>query len=126
MIRFKEFLKENKDEYLYHATYRVHKPSIEKVGLKKDSDHKNWEDSEKGKIYLAKSPEVALSYAETSDSAPEKHYNSGIVVYKVKKEHLNPEHINSDQNVRDNNESTIEYSKDIPSKHLQVHSEHDT
>ena len=54
MITFLQFLKENEDEYLYHATYQVHKNSIAKHGLKANSNHKNWEDSKKGRVYLAK------------------------------------------------------------------------
>lgn len=126
MLKFKEFLVESEEQYLYHATYRIHKPSINKNGLRKDSEHKNWEDSVPGKIYLAKTPEVALSYAETSESVPEKHYNSGIVVYKINKKHLDDKHISSDENVIDNDGSTLEYSKNIPSKHLEIHSEHNT
>ena len=126
MLKFKEFVVESRNQYLYYATYRIHKPSISQSGLRKNSDHKNWEDSEQGKIYLATSPEVALSHAETSVSAPEEHYNSGIVVYKVNKKHLDDKHINIDKNVIGNDGSTIEYSKDIPSEHLKIHSEHDT
>jgi hypothetical protein len=126
MLKFKDFLKESKSEYLYHATYRIHKPSIKKHGLKTDSEHKNWEDSESGKIYLSTKPEVAKSHAETSDAAPEEHYNSGIVVYKVQKKNLSQKHINLDKNVQDNDGSTVEYSKNIPREHLSIHSEHDT
>lgn len=89
-------------------------------------DHKNWSDSEKGKLYFATTPDVALSYAESSDEVPEKHYNSGIIVYKIKKQHLDKEHLNIDKNVRDNEGDTLEYSKDVPAQHLSIHSEHET
>ena len=77
---------------------------------------------------MAKSPDVALSYAETSENAPEKHYNSGIVIYKVKKSNLNSEKIQRDSNVRgdEENDHTVEYHDNIHPKHLEMHSEHDT
>lgn len=116
---------EQKEQYFYHATYRVHKNSIEKHGLRANSDHKNWQDSEKGKVYLAKSPEVAQSYAETSEEAPEEHYNSGIVVYKIPKSKLNAKNIHNDSNVIGGSD-TVEYHGDIKPEHLSIHSEHDT
>ena len=124
MKTFKSFLFEDRDKHLYHATYRIHKDSVNQHGLKANSDHKNWEDSKKGRVYLAKSPEVALSYAETSDEAPEKHYNSGIVVYKVNKKHLDQSKLHQDTNVQGDGD-TVEYHGNIPAKHLKIHSEHD-
>jgi hypothetical protein len=126
MITFSEFLKENRDGYLYHATYRVHKDSIAKHGLKTNNDHKNWEDSKKGRVYLAKNAEIAQSHAETSEDAPEKHYNSGIVVYRVKRSNLDPKKIKKDSNIRGEDGGTVEYHDNIHSKHLEIHSEHDT
>lgn len=38
---------EKESDYLYHATYGVHKDSIAKHGLKSNSDHKNWDDSKR-------------------------------------------------------------------------------
>ena len=126
MISFSQFVIEASDDYLYHATYKVHKDSISKHGLMKDSSHKNWEDSKKGRVYLAKDPEVALSHAETSEDAPEHHYNSGIVVYKIHKKHLESSKIHKDSNVRNNDDATVEYHDNIPAKHLSIHSEHNT
>ena len=125
MKKFKNFIKEDNDNYLYHATYRVHKDSIAKQGLRANSDHKNWEDSKRGRVYLAKSPEVAASHAETSDMAPEEHYNSGIVVYKVHKKNLDPKKIKKDSNMK-SDADTVEYHDNIHPKHLQIHSEQDT
>jgi hypothetical protein len=126
MKSFREFIKEEEaEDHLYHATYKFHERNIKKHGLKSNPKHKNWSDSEKGRVYLAKTPEVAHSHAETSDEAPEHHYNSGIVVYKVHKKHLDPSKIYSDKNVQDD-DHTVEYHGDIPSEHLKVHSRHDT
>ena len=126
MKTFIQFIKEENDDYMYHATYKSHKKNIEKQGLLSNPKHKNWSDSEKGRVYLAKSPEVAHSHAETSDEAPEKHYNSGIVVYKIHKKHLDKSKIHPDKNVRNDDHDTVEYHGDIPAHHLKVHSEHDT
>lgn len=124
MQNFKQFILEEKEsDYLYHATYGVHKDSISKHGLKANSDHKNWDDSKKGRVYLAKDPHVAHSYAETSDEAPE-HHLKHIVVYKVHKKHLDPSKIHHDSNVRNDSSATVEYLRDIPSHHLKIHSEH--
>ena len=126
MKDFKSFIAESTEsDYLYHATYQHHEPSIDKHGLKASSRHKNWSDSKKDSLYLAKSHHVALSYAESSDEAPEKHYDSGIVIYKVNKKHLDKSKIHNDENVLDSND-TVEYHKDIPREHLQIHSRHDT
>lgn len=114
---------ENDSNYLYHATYGVHKNEISKHGLKSNPPHKNWDDSEKGKVYLAKNPHVAHSYADSSDSAPEHHLDH-IVVYKVHKKHLDKSKIKRDSNVRNDSEDTVEYHGDIPAHHLKIHSEH--
>ena len=124
MLTFMEFIIESSDEYLYHATYRSHKDSIAKDGLRTNSGNNNWYISKKRKVYLAKSPKIARSYAKTS-YAPQQHHKSGIVVYKVHRKHLEPKHIKVDKNVK-NNDTTVEYGKNIPSKHLKIHSEHDT
>ena len=127
MKSFRQYITEQKEgKHLYHATYRTHQSSIADNGLMKNSDQKNWTDSKKGKIYLAKDPHTALSYAETSEKASNKDYNSGIVVYKVNKKHLDKDKIHKDENVRGEGGETIEYHSNIPSHHLGVHSEHDT
>lgn len=125
MKSFLNFISEEKEsDYLYHATYGVHKDNISKHGLKANSDHKNWEDSKKGRVYLAKDPHIAHSYAETSEKAPE-HHLSHIVVYKVHKKHLDPKKLHKDTNVRNDEDSgTHEYHGDIPAKRLKIHSEH--
>jgi hypothetical protein len=126
MKTYKQFLVEASDEYLYHATYTIHKQSVAKNGLKKNSDHNNWDDSKKGRLYLAKNPHVALSYAESSDEVSDEHYDSGIIVYKVHKKHLDNSKIKKDSNVRNSDRDTVEYHDDIPFKYLKIHSKHDT
>ena len=79
---------------------------------------------------FSKKPHVAHSYAESADEeVPEKTYNSGIVVYKVHKKHLDISKIHKDSNVRtddDEEADTIEYHGDIHPDHLKIHSEHNT
>jgi len=124
MLSFRNFTESREDLHLYHATYRIHMDSIAKKGLLANSDHKNWNDSKRGRVYLAKDPDEALSHAESAEDAPQKHFDSGIVVYKVNRKNLDQSKIHKDSNNPD--ADTIEYHGDIPSKHLSVHSEHDT
>jgi hypothetical protein len=129
MKRFSQFLKEeSEDNYLYHATFRNRMKSISKSGLLSNPKNKNWGDSKPGRVYLAKDPHVALSYAESADEdVPEKTYNSGIVVYKIHKKHLDLDKIHGDENVQvGNGDHTVEYHGDIHPSHLIIHSEHDT
>ena len=53
---------------LYHATYGPVADSIKRDGLGGDRDTV-YEDSVRGTVYLALTPEIAFSYAETSDDA---------------------------------------------------------
>ena len=122
MKSFRQHLQESESNYLYHATYGAHKDSISKHGLKSNVDHKNWEDSKKGKVYLAKDPHVAHSYAETSEEAPE-HHLKHIIVYKVHKKHLDSHKLHKDQEVKGDGD-THEYHGDIPAKHLKIHREY--
>jgi hypothetical protein len=125
MLTYKEFIKESENDYWYHATYKVNKNNISKKGLLSNSPKKYWEDS-KNVVYLAKNPDTALSYAETSEDVPDKHYNSGIVVYKIHKKHLDKTKLNPDSNVRNEDNDTAEYHGDIHPEHLEIHSEHET
>ena len=117
-------VEEAEDEHLYHATYRTHMTSISKHGLSSNSKHKNWNDSKPGRVYFAKDPHEALSHAESAEDAPERHYNSGIVVYKVKKKHLDQSKLHKDTNNRD--ADTVEYHGDVKPEHVEIHSQHDT
>ena len=124
MKSFNQYITESVG-YLYHATYKAYKSNIKSGGLKINPKHRNWTDSKKGTIYLAINPDIALSYAETSETVSDKVYNSGIVVYKVNKKHLDLNKLKKDKNVIGDG-GTLEYYLDIPSKHLKIHSEHDT
>ena len=58
MKSFIQYIIEGK--HLYHATYRTHQSSIADNGLMKNSDHKNWTDSKKGKIYAEQQQSSAI------------------------------------------------------------------
>jgi hypothetical protein len=105
------------DDYYYHATYKPYIKSIKLHGLHGDSGNKNWDGSEPGKVYLAKHPDVARSYAETSDDVPDSYIND-IRVLKVHKKHLDPKKIHADRNAR-GSKDTIEYHGKIPPQHLE-------
>lgn len=123
MKSFGQFIFESsQDPYLYHATYGAHQQKIQKEGLHGNSGNKNWSDSEKGKVYLAKKPEVAHSYAETSEDVPESHLKH-IIVYKIHKKHLDASKLHHDKNVSGSSD-TLEYHGNIAPHHLEIHSEH--
>jgi len=97
-------------KFLYHATYDPLLNSIQKHGLGgRGAENKKWEDSKADTVYLAKSPEVAESYAETSDAVPEDWLDQ-IVVLKVRTDRLPKSNFSIDTNVLDNEGDTLEYS----------------
>ena len=63
---------------LYHATYLAHYKSIREKGLIPGC-RKNWSFSKDDVVYLAPTPELACSFAETAEEAPENIYESGII-----------------------------------------------
>ena len=100
--------------FLFHATYKPLLPSIQKYGLIR-GHHKNWEDSQ-NVIYLANSQDIAVSYAETSDSVDEDWLDE-IIVFKIRTKDLDLHKLKSDRNVLDGGD-TFEYHADIPPEHL--------
>lgn len=106
------------DGYLYHATYRQYMKKIKKEGLHGGNPRKNYEDSEQGKVYFATSPQVAESYAESSDSVPE-HYLDEICVLKVHKKHLDISKVSDDPNVRNDDRCTVVYDGRIAPEHIE-------
>jgi len=113
-MRFDEFYQ----DYLYHATYKPLIDSIQENGLGgKGSESKRWSDS-KSLVYLATNPEVAYSYAESSDEVPEE-WLEQIVVLKVNKKNLNADLLSLDKNVQDNEGSTLEYEGVIPWNNIE-------
>lgn len=105
--------------YLYHATDKKNMDSILENGLLINPPEHNWEDMYcKGKIFLAFDADVAESYAECSDNAPEE-----IVVFKVKLDALDYNDLGYDWNNRCENYSDINscvYESDIPADCLSI------
>ena len=99
---------------LYHATYRPLLKSIKLNGLGgAGSERKKWSDSKPGVVYLATSPEVAESYAESSDEVREEWLDE-IVILKINTATLDQTKLMLDQNVQDNAGDTLEYHGVIP------------
>jgi hypothetical protein len=103
----------NPEEYLYHATYRPLLKSIRAHGLGGDKAQAKWEDSKPGVVYLAIDPNVAESYAESSDVVPEDWLDE-IVIIKIAASKLDQSRLFIDQNVQDNAGDTLEYHGVIP------------
>jgi len=118
-MKLKEILSNN--IFLYHATYKQYLDSIKKNGLNSELSKKNWEDSKKGYIYLATSKDIAISYAESSNSVPEEWLDE-IIVLKINLKNLNKEKIESDSNVIDskNKNDTLQYKGVIPFEYIEV------
>lgn len=100
-------------QWLYHATYRPLLKSIKAHGLGGDQAQAKWEDSKPGVVYLATDPNVAESYAESSDAVPE-HWLDEIVILKIAADKLDQSRLFVDQNVQDNTGDTLEYHGVIP------------
>lgn len=78
MIRIEE-----QDRTFYHATFGCFLDSIKKYGLGA-KQNKVWDISETGYTYFVNDPEVALSFCETAEFAPEEVYDSGFVVLSIR------------------------------------------
>jgi len=109
---------------MYHATYLAHLPSILQWGLNgaPSSLRKNYEDSEKGAVYLATTLEVARSYAECSDLVPDSWLDE-IIVLHINRDFLDPVRISADPNVRlapGQSAETFVYRGSVPSAALTL------
>ena len=99
--------------YLYHATYKPLLKKIKEHGLDTIMSKKAWDDSIPGYVYLALDPEVAGSYAESSEEVPDE-WIDNIVILKINRYYLNQDKLYIDQNVIDNEGDTLEYRGVIP------------
>lgn len=106
---------EEAGDFLYHATYEPLLDSIMASGLGTTSKT-NWEDSKPGVVYLARDPNVARSYAETSEKVPEEWLDQ-ITVLKIRVSDLDPGKLFSDENVIDDH-GTLEYHGTIPPENI--------
>jgi hypothetical protein len=113
-MKLTDILKEIEyNEPLYHATYKALLPGIKTKGLDTRKAQLAWEDSKPGYIYLAKDPEVAASYAETSEVVPDDWLDE-IIILTIDSNKLDPEKLFIDLNVQDNEGDTLEYRGIIP------------
>jgi hypothetical protein len=99
-------------DVLYHATYKPRLKSIKLRGLGAGGK-RNWEDSKRGIVYLAIDPEVAISYAESSDMVPDDWLDE-IIVLEIPTAVLDKSKLILDQNVIGNEGDTLEYHGIIP------------
>jgi hypothetical protein len=115
MIRLIEILQSItiKEQYLYHATYKPLLKKIKESGLDTSKSKKAWEDSVPGYVYLAKDPDVAGSYAESSDAVPDS-YIDNIILLKIDVSKLDQSKLFMDKNVQGNEGDTVEYRDVIP------------
>ena len=107
----KDIITEESDT-LYHATYKPFLDSIKKNGLGGSGAQTQWEDSKPGYVYLAKDPGVAVSHAEANDEVPDE-YIDDIVVLSINTNKLDPNNLEDDPNVIDD-DSTLAYKGIIP------------
>ena len=98
---------------LYHATYKPLLNKIKQDGLDTTKSKKAWEDSKPGLVYLATDPDVAASYAESSDMVPDS-YLDNIIVLHIDTTKLDLTKLSIDKNVQDNEGDTLEYNGVIP------------
>lgn len=118
-IRFKAL---DKKEYLYHATFKKFLPSIERAGLG-SKDRVLWDESKRNKIYFAIDPEIARSYAEIALDFPtnsDLDYRD-IVVLQIDISKLDRSKLMLDENVKDNDGSTLEYQGIIPYSEFTIY-----
>ena len=112
---------------LYHATYKQFIKSIKEKGLG-NTRRKMWSDSIRGVVYLADSPDVAESYAETAEWVEERDnyddYIENIVILEVDVNKLDKSKFKVDSNVLlDPNEenATWEYHGVIPWEAISIY-----
>ena len=114
-----EGLEQNIPPVLYHATYKPRLKNIKLKGLGAGGK-RNWEDSQRGIVYLALDPNVAESYAETSDMVPDEWLDQ-IVILKISTAGLDPNNFHIDSNVQDNQGDTVEYHGVIPLTNISLY-----
>ena len=112
ILLFESWL-ESPSPYLYHATYKPILKKIKEHGLDTRMSKKAWEDSIPGYVYLALEPDVAFSYAESSEEVPDEWIDQ-IIILKIDRYSLDQDKLFIDQNVLDNVGYTLEYRGVIP------------
>lgn len=118
---------QDKKIYLYHATYGKYLNSIMKDGLIPNKNI-NWDFSERY-VYLTTDPDIAESFAETSEMAPEKYLND-IVILKVYIKDLDINKLRLDNNITQEGEEfydeydepySFQYEGKINPQYISIH-----
>ena len=122
-MRANEFLTEEQaniqvPSILYHATYKQRLKNIQLKGLGAGG-RRNWPDSRPGVVYLALTPDVAESYAETAMDDLDVDWD--IIILKIDTTKLDPSKFYLDSNVQDNQGDTVEYYGVIPPQAIVLH-----
>ena len=107
----------NQENLLYHATYLAYYQSIREKGLIPGC-RKSWTISKNNVVYLAPTPELACSFAETAEDVSEETYASGIICLGIPYTSLNETLLQNDENFRDN--GCFCYNGRIPPKDLFI------
>lgn len=105
--------------YLFHATYKPLLMNIKKQGLGGKSSKPKWEDSKVGVVYLATDPNIAESYAESSEIVCDD-WLDDIVVLKIYTGNLDQSKFDIDHNVLNSNGDTLEYHGIIPFSEIEI------
>lgn len=93
---------------LYHATYRIHLPSIYKKGLLPDGTVCNWGEKCEYGVYLSDDPDVAQSYAEVGDFAEyDDDVYDDIVVIEVDTALLDRSKFSNDPHILENDYASL-------------------
>lgn len=121
-MKYTDLIENTNTKYLYHATYEPYVDSIMKHGLTGNSENKNWSDSNSNVVYLAITPDIAESFAETAELADDDY---DIVILQIDAQKLNGSKLIPDQNIRSNdpneNVYSYEYHGTIPREYITVY-----
>lgn len=115
---YKESIKVDVPPLVYHATYRPLLKQIMELGLV-GGKRRNWECSNTGRVYVAKEPEVAESYAETSEFVPADWLDE-IIIFEIDTSQLDISKFGPDPNVLDSDGETLQYAGTIPVHALRL------
>jgi hypothetical protein len=109
-------MKSHNHKKLYHATFSHRLKKIKEEGIGGRSSKKLWPDSIKGLVYLSTCPIAAHSYTETAwgDSDLPDSWEDKIIVLVVDATKLDVSKLSLDENVIDNDGTTLQYEGVIP------------
>ena len=122
-MKYSQLIENNNNlpQYLYHATYELYLKSIMKNGLGGNNLIKNWSDSKDNTVYLSTDPNIAESFAETSELADDDFIdNNDIIILQINTKFLDKNKLHLDSNISDNNDYSFEYNGIIPSNAISI------